>query len=322
MRRVLPALAALALGLGLGWALRGPAEPERPPPPPPAAGSTPAVDSLDAYVLRLRGRFEQLRETTSEEENRLRRPRTRSYRDHLEMADSLGVPPLRGEADLARHLRSGRLVPLVDTEHYVVRVLEHSKPFVLPGLRDRLRETGERFQARLAQAGLPPYRFTVSSALRTSDLQRALGQTNRNATAGRSSHEYGASADIVYTRFALWPTAADTLGAPPSDPALPRVQRMATRWADDLAGAYDDRLFGALTRVLGAMQDEGRLLVLLESEQPVFHVTLDQPGRPEAERPEPEAPPEAPPEPAAATPDTLPALPGRPPARLAPTPRD
>ncbi len=313
MRQVLLALAALALGLGLGWVLRP--QPEAPPPAP-RAGSTPAVDSLDAFVLRLRGRFEQLRETTSDEEGRLRRPRTPSYTEHLDMADSLGVRPLRGEGDLARHLRAGRLVPLVDNEHYVVRVLEHSKPFVRPLLRERLNEIGRRFQAQLAEAGLPPYRFTISSALRTADLQRALGQTNRNATAGRSSHEYGASADLVYTRFALWPTAADTLAVPVGDPALPRVQRLATRWADDLAGTYDGRLFGVLARVLGAMQDEDQLLVLLENEQPVFHVTLDQP-----EAPEREAQPAPPDTSAPAPPDSILGLPARPPGRLPPPPR-
>ncbi len=273
MRLVAFTFVASVLGFGLGWALQGAAEPP-PPPPPPSAGSTPAVDSLDAKVNTLRGRFEQLRETTSDEENRLRRPRTPSYTEHLDAADSLGVPPLRGEAELAEHLRTGRLVPLMDTEHYVVRVLEHSKPFVLPGLRDRLDEVGERFQAALAEAGLPPYRFTVSSALRTADLQADLGRTNRNATAGRSSHEYGASADIVYSRYAVWPTAADSLQVPFSDPALAATQRMAVRWADDLAGAYDDRLFGVMARVLGGMQDRGDLLVLLENEQPVFHVTV------------------------------------------------
>ena len=273
MRTAVLPLVALALGLGLGWALRGTADPP-PPPPPPVVGSAPAVDSLDVQVNRLRGRFEQLRETTSDEENRLRRPRTPSYTEHLDAADSLGVDPLQSEGELARHLGAGRLVPLLDTEHYVVRVLEHSKPFVLPGLRDRLDEAGRRFQSALAQAGLPPYRFTVSSALRTADLQRDLGRTNRNAAVGRSSHEYGASADIVYSRYALWPTAADSLRVPFSDPALATAQRMAVRWADDLAGAYDDRLFGVLARVLGAMQDEGKLLVLLENEQPVFHVTV------------------------------------------------
>ena len=274
MRQAAFPLIALMLGLGLGWVLHTQATPPEPPPPP-TAGTAPAVDSLAAFATRLRGRFEQLREPTSYEENRLRRPSTPSYTEHLDRADSLGVPPLESEADLEGHLRTGRLVPLVDTEYYVVRVLEHSKPFVRPLMIERLEEVGERFQAELAEAGLPPYRFAISSALRTADLQEDLTQSNRNATTGRSSHEYGASVDIVYTRYALWPTAADTLTVPYSDAATPTAQRLAVRWADDLAGTYDDRLFGALARVLGRMQDEGELLVLLEDEQPVFHITID-----------------------------------------------
>ena len=274
MKQAAFTLAALVLGLGLGWSLHRQLQPP-PPPPPPSAGMTPAVDSLASYVTRLRSRFEQLREPTSGEENRLRRPATPSYTEHLDRADSLGVPPLDTEAELATHLRTGRLVPLVDNEFYVVRILEHSKPFVRPVLRERLDEVGRRFQTALADAGLPPFRVTVSSALRTADLQRDLARTNRNATSGRSSHEYGASVDLVYTRYALWPTTSDTLQVPFTDPAIPKAQRLASRWADDLAGTYDDRLFGALARVLGEMQDEGLLLVLLEDEQPVFHLTLD-----------------------------------------------
>ena len=84
--------------------------------------------------------------------------------------------------------------------------------------------------------------------------------------------------DLVYSRFALAPSAADSLDVPFVDPALDHAQRTATRWANDLAGVYDDRLFGVLARVLGQMQDEGKLLVLLEDEQPVFHITIDLPG--------------------------------------------
>ena len=273
MRHAALSLAAFALGLGLGWILHSRTAP--PAPPAPAVGTAPAVDSLAALVGGLRGRFEQLRETTSDEENRLRRPTTPSYTEHLEMADSLGVPPVTSEAELDGHLRAGRLVPLVDSEYYVVRILEHSKPFVRPLLHDRIDEVGRRFQAALAEAGLPPYRLAISSALRTADLQADLQQSNRNAATGRSSHEYGASVDLVYTRYALWPTAADSLDVPFADPATATAQRLATRWADDLAGTYDDRLFGVLARVLGQMQDEGRLLVLLEDEQPVFHITID-----------------------------------------------
>ena len=277
MKTAAAIVVALALGLGLGWFARQAAIPP-PPPPAPNAGTAPALDSLDAFMTRTRGRLEQLREPTSDQENRLRRPRTPSYRVHLERADSLGVPPLRGESELTGHLRAGRLVPLVDNEYYVVRILEHSKPFVVPALYDRVQEVGRRFQDAVLEAGLPPYRFTISSALRTADLQRDLGRTNRNATSGTSSHEYGASVDLVYTRFALQPSAADSLDVPFSDPNVARAQQIATRWASDLAGVYDDRLFGVLARVLGTMQDEGKLVVLLEDEQPVFHITIDLPG--------------------------------------------
>ena len=115
MKQAAFTLAALVLGLGLGWSLHRQLQPP-PPPPPPSAGMTPAVDSLASYVTRLRSRFEQLREPTSGEENRLRRPATPSYTEHLDRADSLGVPPLDTEAELATHLRTGRLVPLVDVE--------------------------------------------------------------------------------------------------------------------------------------------------------------------------------------------------------------
>lgn len=269
MRTALASIAAFVVGLAAGWVARDRTQ-EPPPPPATSAAERPALDTLAATIRRLRGRFEQLREPTAEEEARLRRPRTPSYSRHLDRADALGVPPLSGEGELARHLAAGRLVPLVDTEHYVVRVLEHSKPFVTPLLRERLAEVGQRFQARLAEAGLPAYRLTVSSALRTSSLQRALGESNQNAAVGRSSHEYGASADLVYFRFA-GPGAPDPLRTPPADPA----RALAVRWTDDLAGTYDDRLFGVLARILHEMQQEGRLLVLLEDEQPVFHVTTD-----------------------------------------------
>jgi hypothetical protein len=41
-----------------------------------------------------------------------------------------------------------------------------------------------------------------------------------------------------------------------------------------LGAEYADRLFGVLARVLGEVQREGDALVLLEAEQPVFHLTV------------------------------------------------
>ncbi|GAB5534352.1 MAG: hypothetical protein Rubg2KO_06010 [Rubricoccaceae bacterium] len=262
--------AALAGGAALGWTLK----PDPPPPPLPPSGDTPALDSLAATVTARRAALERLPQPTSDEENALRRPRTPSYSKHLEWADSLGVDPLTGEGELAGHLADGLLVPLLDTEFYTVRVLEHSKPFVLPRLRDELDRIGRAFQDELAKAGVPPYRFVVSSALRTSDLQRDLGRTNRNAASGTSSHEYGASVDIVTFRYSLQPSSSDTLDVPFADSEIGRAQRWVTQWSDDLGRAYWDPLFGVMVRVLRERQRSGDLLVLLEAEQPVFHITV------------------------------------------------
>ncbi|HIG74862.1 MAG TPA: hypothetical protein EYQ24_09895 [Bacteroidetes bacterium] len=266
---LLLALVALAAAFALGWRQR---EARIPPPPPPDVTSSPALDSLDARLATLRARLERLPTATPEEENALRRPRTPSYSVHLEWADSLGVPPLSSESELSARLADGRLVPLVDTEHYVVRTLEHSKPFVTPLLRQRLAELGRRFHAELAAAGLPPYRFAVSSALRTADLQRDLGRRNRNAASGTSSHEYGASVDIVTFRYSP-PLAPDSLAVRYSDPHHERAERYLADATAEAARARWDHLFGPLTRAMGAMQRDDRLVVLLEAQQPVFHIT-------------------------------------------------
>ena len=264
------ALAIAAAAAWAGWTLR---EQRIPPPPPPGSVASPALDTLDARLSSVRAGIERLRPPLPEEERVLRPPATPRYREHLDWADSLGVPPVSSEAALTRHLAAGRLVPLVDNEYYVVQVLTHSKPFVTPRLRDALDEAGQRFQERLAARGLPPYRLTISSALRTADLQRDLGRRNRNAAAGRSSHEYGASADIVIFRYAHGPTPQDSIRLDAADPHRLRAQRLLGDALDDIGRANWDHLWGELTRVMIEMQEERKLVVLLEAEQPVFHVT-------------------------------------------------
>lgn len=290
-RRVAAALLLLALGAGGGWLGH---DALTPPPPAPPPVPTAALDSLDARLSRLRAGLERLEGPRSDEDAALRRPSTPGYSDHRRLADSLGIPPVTDERDLARLVRAGRLVPLADGDGYVVRVLEHSKPFVTPATRDWLDGVAARFQARLAAAGLPPLRFVLSSALRTADLQADLRRTNRNATGGRSSHEYGVSVDFDYSDYRA-PAAVAPLGLPAADRQGQAADRLARRATDDLARAYWVPLWGELTRVLADEQREDRALVLLENEQPVFHVTVGH-LRPASARREPNTEPE-PPEP-------------------------
>ncbi len=236
------------------------------------AATRAALDSVSARVRAVRARFERVREPLPDEEATLRRPRAAPYRDHLDLADSLGVGPVTSAAEIDRLAAAGRLVPLAESELYTIRILEHSAPFVTPDTRELLDDIGRRFREALDEEGLPRYRLTVSSATRTPAFQEDLRSTNRNATTGTSSHEYGVSFDLVYTRWRFAPAAGDSLAR-----GLPQQDRLDALFADrlDAMGAqYADRLFGVLTRVLIEVQEDGSALVLLEAEQPVFHVTV------------------------------------------------
>jgi len=232
-----------------------------------------ALEELEEQLQKTRANFERLQPPTSAEENSLRRPETPPYSDHLEIADSLGVEPVTGEGDISRYLRSGGLVPLVENEFYTVMVLEHSSPFVTPAMKVLLDEIGRRFQAGLEEHNLPTYRFTVSSATRTADLQADLRVGNRNAAPGTSSHEYGMSVDVVNFRYAYAHSVADHIDI--RDGVLSeRINSQLAETYRAYGGLYSDHLFGQMTHVLGSLQREERALVLLEAEQPVFHITV------------------------------------------------
>ena len=257
-----------------------------PPPPPPrpaAADSTGSADSTEALALAagldrlqeraaaLRGRLERVERPKPDEEAALRRVR---YQTHLDRARALGVPPVETLDEVRRYLGSGRLVPLVDNEFYVVRDMESSVPAVTPATRALLDETGRRFQARLADLGLPPYRFMITSATRTLNSQTALKRNNRNAARGNSSHQYGTCVDIVYTKYPAPTTAPDPLD-PTGIAALDQMLDDYVAYEVEAGGArYWEHLAGEMGRVMVEMQRERAWVVLLESQQPVFHVTL------------------------------------------------
>jgi len=213
------------------------------------------VDSVDRALRRVRG-------LTREERAALRQDVNATQ---LAVAQSGGVRA-SGEAEIARLRRSGRLVELEDTTSYwVLRDLTHSVPLSTPSARGMLLEASRRFQARMDEMGLPRFRLTVTSVLRTDESQADLRQSNSNAAAGVSTHEYGTTMDISHIRFA--PPAAKR-GLPPE------LAQLQDSLMQDVAKRHASALQGELGRVLGDMRREGKVKVMMERQQPVYHTTV------------------------------------------------
>jgi hypothetical protein len=193
---------------------------------------------------------------------------------HLQRARALGVRPA-GDADRDAAVQAGRLVALEDsTVHWVVRELEYSEALVVPSARALLVEIGDRFHARLATMGLPPFRLEITSVMRTPASQAALRRVNPNAALGESTHEYGTTFDIAYASFAAPAEPDIDLDVGELQWLRPRLDGIAGSLLETLAARNSRELMAVLGGVLAELQREGLVMVTLERLQPVYHLTV------------------------------------------------
>jgi hypothetical protein len=226
---------------------------------------------IDAAAAAIDSVFQPLPLLRPAEEEALR---SVSNAAQLERARALGVGRSRPEAELRALVEEGRLVRLGDGAHWVVRDLDHSQPLAVPGVHALLTEIGERFHARLAELGAPPFRMEVTSVLRSAADQAALRRVNPNAALGESTHEHGTTVDVLYSGFAapLEPIApVDASGA---EWAAEHLRAYAAIAAERVAARRAMEIKAVLGAVLLEMQREGKVMVTLERQQPVFHMTL------------------------------------------------
>lgn len=207
---------------------------------------------------------------TPAREEALRRFRNAS---HVARARDLGVRVAdRGARDSL--LAAGRLVQLEDsTAHWIVRP-GVSPAYVVPHVPVLLEQLGRRFQERLAEMGLPPYRIEVTSALRTSQRQARLRRSNPNAAAGVSSHEFGTTVDLSYAAFA--PPAErppEVLARVPAE-LVPHVERIVDLALESVSARKSRELGAIFSEVLLEAQSEGLALVIYERQQTVYHLTV------------------------------------------------
>ena len=210
---------------------------------------------------------------TAAEQRRLRRA---PYAAHRRAAEGHGVARVPRRAG---HAVPDGLKAIPDSSRYYV--IHDGTGLLSPRAVASLDEVGRRFHELLAAEGLPPVRFSISSAYRSAHNQHRLRRRNRNATRGVSSHEYGASYDLAYRRFAPPLGHADAgafeLGASFPVASAGQLRRelvlAEADWAANSARRYRSRYEALLGRALIELEDEGAVYALREVRQPCFHVT-------------------------------------------------
>jgi hypothetical protein len=189
----------------------------------------------------------------------------------INRARQLGIARNSNIEELAR---AGRLVRLEEsTKYWTLYRLNFSVPYVTPSTEALLAEIGERFQKQLDSLKVPRYRLVITSALRTADKQAALRRANSNASKVESAHEFGTTVDIAYRRF-----AAPLDGVPAPHPSLGGRDLMFNdSIMSKTANARSAELQAVLGRVLQQMKREGKVMVMMERRQTVYHITLARP---------------------------------------------
>ncbi len=192
---------------------------------------------------------------------------------HLARARELGTR-VEDEDALDSLVAAGRLTELEDSTLYWIVRPDISPAHVVPDVRSLLEVLGGRFQERLAEMGLPPYRMEITSALRTAEGQARLRRDNANAAAGVSSHEFGTTVDLSYAAFA--PPAEvppEIIDGVPED-LRPFIDRIADLAFESVSARKSRELGRIFSQVLAEAQGEGMALVIYERQQTVYHLTV------------------------------------------------
>ncbi|HEX5727737.1 MAG TPA: DUF5715 family protein [Longimicrobiaceae bacterium] len=233
-----------------------------------AADSARARAGLAAESVAVQSAFGKATPLRAREVGELRQDKNAKQ---VATAQRLGLR-VSDQAEIERLVRAGRLVALGDsTEHWILRGMPHSVPYVTPDTRAMLVELGRRFHARLDRLGLPRYRMKVTSALRTDETQAELRKTNSYASRTASAHEFGTTVDVSHERFA----------APAPDAA--RVGwEMEAEMLDGVGKEHAKVLQAELGRAIAELRSRGVLHVMMENKQPVYHMTVARrfPGSP------------------------------------------
>ena len=170
---------------------------------------------------------------------------------HLIHASRNGVQPFASNEDFENRrpdlVEMNRLVLLESNEHFKIKKLTHSHPYLTPDAAEMVNEIARRFNEKIKEYKVDEYRIMLTSLLRTEETQTKLSRRNINATKSQSAHLFGTTIDISYKDF--YNVKKDTV---------------EQNW----------EAIQALTKVLVEMRQECKILGVRERKQSCFHLTV------------------------------------------------
>lgn len=159
------------------------------------------------------------------------------YRQHVALGEAQTINPFESREEVEKAFREGLLVRVKNSRGVIIDDLTHSKPYLHKTSAEILKEIGRNFHKNTSGG-----RFIVTSLTRPIEKQRELTRKNINASPNISSHSYGVSFDIAYTRF-------------------------------NRDGKYNHDAHRAIEEILKKYQADGRILVIRETQSACYHVT-------------------------------------------------
>lgn len=164
-----------------------------------------------------------------------------TYNDHLMAAESFNIPILKSFDDIEGLVIMKKLVAIPEEGNgYTIEKLTHSKAF----LNNRAKTVLEKIAAEFLEENKAT--ITVTSLTRSEESQASLRRVNSNAARGESTHNYGASFDLSYTKF-------------------------------NNKYTYNKTHRDNLESILKQLQEEGKIYYIKEYRQRCFHVTVRNP---------------------------------------------
>lgn len=160
------------------------------------------------------------------------------YNLHRQAAMNASLQLIHNEFELQACIENGTLSKVNNGNGYKIGTLHYSKPYLTKEAYEVLQEIGQQFKDKTGRNY-----FVVSSLTRTVQTQKELCNNNVNASRNTSTHCYGCSFDISYSRF-------------------------------NGRRGYNSKLQAELESILKRLQKEGKIYVLAEKRTYCYHVTV------------------------------------------------